>query len=378
MKPKITSLVIVVCVVILPSIAVAQTFVPLVGIPGVDANNPVLGTYINAIYRLSISLAALLAVIKIVAAGAKYMLSDIVTNKSAAKEDIKGALIGLLIVISAVLILTTVNSDLTKTDLLVTPVILAPPTIPLPTELDIMCGPEGDKCTRFSCSNSDGFWWSTYDYVIGAPICATQCAYYDGNWIENPTITTTGVCVYPNDSAVLIADMKAFIMEKFGSSCVGDFGCTVDICSFERSWVDCAAECTADGGTAITEYRGCLVPNTIDDVGVIDDVIAEIIEASPDFVAINAALIQEEEISALSAEIGTSITTSDILSSTNISISTIAEAFEVNVGEIGNYEISAVATALETSCTSFNGSGDTVSFIRTGDEIEYYCVNAIP
>ena len=88
---------------IVPVVSAADPmFIPLVGIPGVDPNNPVLGTYINAIYRLSISLAALLAVIKIVAAGASYMLSDIVTTKSNAKDDIKGALIGLLIVISAV------------------------------------------------------------------------------------------------------------------------------------------------------------------------------------------------------------------------------------------------------------------------------------
>ena len=116
---------------IVPVVSAADPmFIPLVGIPGVDPNDPVLGTYINAIYRLSISLAALLAVIKIVAAGASYMLSDIVTNKSKAKDDIRGALIGLLIVISAVLILTTVNSDLTKTDLLVTPVVLQPPPLP--------------------------------------------------------------------------------------------------------------------------------------------------------------------------------------------------------------------------------------------------------
>ena len=104
--------------VLLPLSAQAGDFVGLVGIPGIEPTGDTdLNVYINALYRLSISLAALLAVIKIVAAGAKYMLSDIVPAKEEAKKDIQGALIGLLIVIGAIIILNTVNSDLTELDL---------------------------------------------------------------------------------------------------------------------------------------------------------------------------------------------------------------------------------------------------------------------
>lgn len=92
------------------------TFVPLVGIPGVDADAE-FGTYINALYTLSISLAALLAVIKIVIAGVKWMLTDIVTSKENAKKDIQGALVGLLIIISAVVVLNFVNPKLTSTEI---------------------------------------------------------------------------------------------------------------------------------------------------------------------------------------------------------------------------------------------------------------------
>ena len=94
-------------------------FIPLVGIPGISGNETGLNEYINALYRLSISLAALLAVVKIVIAGAKYMLDDIVTHKEEAKQDIWGALMGLLVIVGAVLILNTVNSDLTNTNFLV-------------------------------------------------------------------------------------------------------------------------------------------------------------------------------------------------------------------------------------------------------------------
>ena len=93
------------------------TFVPLVGIPGVNPDAD-FGTYINALYVLSISLAALLAVIKIIVAGVKWMLTDVVTRKEDAKKDIQAALTGLLIIISAVVILTTINPNLVKFNLL--------------------------------------------------------------------------------------------------------------------------------------------------------------------------------------------------------------------------------------------------------------------
>ncbi len=104
---------------IAPSIvsAAATDFIPLVGIPGIadsDLATTGFGDYINALYRLSISIAALLAVIKIVAAGAKYMLTDIVPQKEEAKNDIRGAILGLLVIIGAVIILTTINTDITK------------------------------------------------------------------------------------------------------------------------------------------------------------------------------------------------------------------------------------------------------------------------
>jgi Type IV secretion system pilin len=118
MKYNILFFVAFVCV-FLPATTHAGDFVNLVGVPGLSGNptGGGLNDYINALYRLSISIAALLAVIKIVIAGAKYMLSDIVTHKEDAKKDIQGALIGLLIVIGAIIILNTVNSDLTNLDL---------------------------------------------------------------------------------------------------------------------------------------------------------------------------------------------------------------------------------------------------------------------
>lgn len=85
---------------------------PLVGIPGYDPNTNTFVDFLNILYALSISVAALLAVIKIIVAGAKWMLTDVVTSKGEAKRDIQGALLGLLVVISAVIILTLINPNL--------------------------------------------------------------------------------------------------------------------------------------------------------------------------------------------------------------------------------------------------------------------------
>ncbi len=97
-------------------------FIPLVGIPGIpNPSDLKFGDYINSLYRLAISIAALLAVFKIVIAGAKYMLDDVVTHKQEAKDEIRGALVGLLIILGAVLILNTVNTDITKNMIAINP-----------------------------------------------------------------------------------------------------------------------------------------------------------------------------------------------------------------------------------------------------------------
>lgn len=105
-------------IVLIPFVISAQTnaseYVPLVGIPGLSGNNLNVNTYIQALYILAISLAAFGAVIRLIIAGIKYILSDVVTDKSSAKKDIQNALIGLGIVIGAVLILNTINPQLTQ------------------------------------------------------------------------------------------------------------------------------------------------------------------------------------------------------------------------------------------------------------------------
>lgn len=119
MKNNILISILTFSILVLPTIVFAQpVYKPLVGIPGVNDPNTNFNSYINTLYGLSIAIAALLAVIKIIIAGVKYMLSDMVSSKGAAKEDIQSALLGLLIIASAFLILNEINPQLTQTKLI--------------------------------------------------------------------------------------------------------------------------------------------------------------------------------------------------------------------------------------------------------------------
>lgn len=103
----------------LPLMAFAQpVYQPVVQIPGLDPNTQGTDQYVNALYLLAITIAALLAVVKIIFGGVKWMLSDVVTDKASAKKDMWGAVLGLLIVLSTVLILNTINPNLTKLNFL--------------------------------------------------------------------------------------------------------------------------------------------------------------------------------------------------------------------------------------------------------------------
>ena len=70
--------------------------------------------FLNDFFLIAISAAVIFATIKIIIAGVKYMLSDVVTSKEDAKKDIRTSLLGLIVILAAVLILNTINPNLTN------------------------------------------------------------------------------------------------------------------------------------------------------------------------------------------------------------------------------------------------------------------------
>lgn len=93
------------------------SYVPIVGIPGVSAGSS-LPEYINNVYIVAVGVGALFAVVKIALAGVKYSTSGVVTDKSDAKKDIQGVLLGLAILLLPALVLGTINPQLLNLDVL--------------------------------------------------------------------------------------------------------------------------------------------------------------------------------------------------------------------------------------------------------------------
>lgn len=74
-------------------------------------------SYISGLFNLIIGIAGVLAVIKIIFGGIKYMSTDAFMGKNEARDTIQNAIWGLILAISAWLILFTVNPNLVKFDL---------------------------------------------------------------------------------------------------------------------------------------------------------------------------------------------------------------------------------------------------------------------
>ena len=90
-----------------------QLLAPLPGyVQNTTGNKTNASLYITGIFTLIIAIAGLLAVIAIIFGGIKYMSTDAFTGKSEAKATIEHAIWGLLLAVSAWLILNTINPNL--------------------------------------------------------------------------------------------------------------------------------------------------------------------------------------------------------------------------------------------------------------------------
>jgi hypothetical protein len=77
-----------------------------------------MASYFNRLYMVAVAIGAILAFIKISIAGVKWSMSDVVTDKSSAREDIKGALLGLAILLIPFIVLNTIYDGLVRLNVL--------------------------------------------------------------------------------------------------------------------------------------------------------------------------------------------------------------------------------------------------------------------
>ena len=105
-----------------------ELLAPLPGyVQNTTGNKTTASKYIEGIFTLIIAIAGLLAVIMIIFGGIKYMSTDAFTGKSEAKATIEHAIWGLLLAVSAWLILNTINPNLVNFNISVQPTVTTPP-----------------------------------------------------------------------------------------------------------------------------------------------------------------------------------------------------------------------------------------------------------
>jgi hypothetical protein len=224
-----------------PALAAEGGVVQLTGISfGTDGAGTLEG-YINALYLLAIGIGAAIAVLRLILAGAKYMLTDVVTQKGEAKKDVQSAVIGLLIILAAILILETINPNLNNFDVLNLSAVNRPVDRANPTE---------DRIRSF-CDDSEGCVRERCPFIRGLVSCQTWCENRDGLHVNNGLMTAAECILAPrNANQVQLGETRV----------EGTFGCAVETTG-EFSEFNCAeaiTACTNAGGTRYVENGNSL------------------------------------------------------------------------------------------------------------------------
>ena len=257
MKNSLSIFAILILIVTVPLAAWAQqpagiqTFHDLPGLS--KAGNLTTQQYIEVLYTLAITIAAILAVLKLIWAGVQYMLSEVVTSKQKAKQDIQGALLGLVIILVAVTLLNTINPNLTNLNFLRN----ATPTQPIKTtegnsqlwrqstansqETDAeisRCKAQGGSAHSLSTLGTGGSWVTCYKSGSEPTSGPTSCP--QGQ--TRISTVTNGIRTYSCTSASDIIP--------------GGSGTENEILGLFDNMAAYEAWCTAQGGSVIRDDAG--------------------------------------------------------------------------------------------------------------------------
>ena len=233
----------------------------LTNIPFV-AQNASIGELVFGLFLLAISLAAVFAVVKLVIAGIKYTVTDIASTKESAKSDIKGAILGLLLILSTILIVNLINPGIANTDIALEQVNLTMPQNQSPTRnsVDILCSQEGIDCETVGCGDRREL--------------DVSCALWCENVMNGFFHTTAGgyltenQCIVPNSTDNINESIADALCESVG---LEPDSCEIRHCGQRGFYFSCKNWCEntlngiyieSDGGFLTTNR--CAVPNADD------------------------------------------------------------------------------------------------------------------
>lgn len=112
---------------------VAATYKALAPIEGVTSNDEEVKTieeYLPVLFNWGIAIAVILAILMTIYGGIKYMTTDAFTNKKDGKKIIQQAIVGLLLALSAWLILEQINPQILKPNTLTPKLNSSTPGVP--------------------------------------------------------------------------------------------------------------------------------------------------------------------------------------------------------------------------------------------------------
>jgi hypothetical protein len=219
MKPffrlfALTLLVLVFTSVIYPSDAMAANeYTPLAPLPETSrADGTVdINTYIPNVVKLLIGIAGALAILRIIFGGLKYMTSEAFGEKTDAKDTINNAIIGLLLALSAYIILYTVNPKLVDFDVTLKNV---GTTTPMGTNLgrtsNRFC-PDGTPAPN---NNPAGCGGTTINPVAGCPNCAPLPGNVPRKTVNSGGCAAPGPCVVDQELGLLLGKMATALEGK--------------------------------------------------------------------------------------------------------------------------------------------------------------------
>ncbi len=109
--------------------AAGTPYVMLEKIPGTFSGGTTnFETYFSGLYKLSMGLALVLAMFQLSRGGFEYLTTDAFAKKTDARETIKNALFGLVLILISFLLLKTINPDLINVQLKIPKTPVSPPT----------------------------------------------------------------------------------------------------------------------------------------------------------------------------------------------------------------------------------------------------------
>lgn len=95
----------------------ADSYYPLSPLPGLNTQSTNLTDYLTSVFTVTISVAAMLAVIMIVFGGFQYLTREASADKDEGRKRITQALLGLLLLLGSYLILKVIDPNILKLDL---------------------------------------------------------------------------------------------------------------------------------------------------------------------------------------------------------------------------------------------------------------------